>query len=159
MTKNWRKKIIAEKFLLFFWIKNYNLPIPRPPQRTSKLLKKPSALKRDPGHWPSWIRIRIPNPDPLTRLNPDPIRIRIRNPDFFGTNHTLYIHTVLFCDHIGVNFNWDSIIKQYEGTLFFLITIAQLKSPRMPGRNPNQRPAMLQVSTLTTWLFRNRTWK
>ncbi len=25
---------------------------------------------------PSWIRIRIPNPDPLTRLNPDPIRIR-----------------------------------------------------------------------------------
>ncbi len=28
---------------------------------------------------PSWIRIRIPNPDSdlLTRLNPDPIRIRI----------------------------------------------------------------------------------
>ncbi len=30
---------------------------------------------------PSWIRIRIPNPDPLTRLNPDPIRIRISNSD------------------------------------------------------------------------------
>ncbi len=33
---------------------------------------------------PSWIRIRIPNtdhPDPLTWLNPDPIRIRLRNPD------------------------------------------------------------------------------
>ncbi len=29
---------------------------------------------------PTWIRIRIPNPDPLTRLNPDPIRIR--NPAF-----------------------------------------------------------------------------
>jgi hypothetical protein len=31
---------------------------------------------------PSWIRIRNPNtdPDPLTRLNSDPIRIRIRNP-------------------------------------------------------------------------------
>ncbi len=29
---------------------------------------------------PFWIRIRIPNPDPLTRLNPDPVRIRIRNP-------------------------------------------------------------------------------
>ncbi len=29
------------------------------------------------------IRIRIPNtdPDPLTRLNPDQIRIRIRNPE------------------------------------------------------------------------------
>ncbi len=25
---------------------------------------------------PSWIRIRIPNPEPLTWLNPDPIRIR-----------------------------------------------------------------------------------
>jgi hypothetical protein len=29
---------------------------------------------------PSWIRIRIPGPDPLARLNPDPFRIRIRNP-------------------------------------------------------------------------------
>ncbi len=29
---------------------------------------------------PSWIRIRIPNPDPQTRLNTDPIRIRIHNP-------------------------------------------------------------------------------
>ncbi len=32
------------------------------------------------GHFlPSWIRIRI-DPDPLTRLNTDPIRIRICNP-------------------------------------------------------------------------------
>jgi hypothetical protein len=66
----------------------------------SKLQKKPSALKR--GHptlknmnfykfffyfcgsfLPSWIRIRIPNPDPdpLARLNTDPIRIRIPDPD------------------------------------------------------------------------------
>jgi hypothetical protein len=34
---------------------------------------------------PSWIWIRIPNmdsdPDPMTRFNPDPIRIGIRNPD------------------------------------------------------------------------------
>jgi hypothetical protein len=32
---------------------------------------------------PSWTRIRIPNPDPdpLTRLNPDQIRTRIRDPD------------------------------------------------------------------------------
>jgi hypothetical protein len=43
-----RKKITAEKKLNFFFIKNYNLPIPRPPKRTSKLQKKPSALKR--GH-------------------------------------------------------------------------------------------------------------
>ena len=48
----------------------------------------PSALKREhpalqniifihcfkffSSFWPPWIRIRIPNPDPLTRLNPDP---------------------------------------------------------------------------------------
>ncbi len=34
---------------------------------------------------PSWIRIRIriPIPDPQTRLNTDPIRIRIHNPGFF----------------------------------------------------------------------------
>jgi hypothetical protein len=64
----------------------------------SKLQKKPAAHKR--GHptlqnmnffyfcgsfLPSWIRIRIPNtdPDPLARLNTDPIRIRIRNPAFY----------------------------------------------------------------------------
>jgi hypothetical protein len=29
----------------FFWIKNYNLPIPRNPEMTSKLQKKPSAFK------------------------------------------------------------------------------------------------------------------
>ncbi len=56
MTKTW-KKITAENFFKFFFIKNCNLP----------------------------IRIRIPNPDPdpQTRLNTDPIRIRIRihNPD------------------------------------------------------------------------------
>jgi hypothetical protein len=31
----------------FLGIKNYNLPIPRPQERTSKLQKKPSALKRE----------------------------------------------------------------------------------------------------------------
>ncbi len=77
MTKYW-KKFTAEKFL----IKNYNLPIPRPPYRTSKLQKKPSALKRKHpalqnmkflnffyfcgSFLPSWIH--------------DPLRIRIRNP-------------------------------------------------------------------------------
>ncbi len=33
------------------------------------------------------IRIRIPDPDPLNRLNPDPIRIRIRNPGLRETDH------------------------------------------------------------------------
>jgi hypothetical protein len=56
----------------------------------SKLQKKPSALKR---YHPTlqnmnfykfflllWVIFAILDPDPLTRLNPDPIRIRIRNP-------------------------------------------------------------------------------
>jgi hypothetical protein len=71
----------------------------------SKLQKKPSALKREHSGlqnvkfliffyfcWSfllSWIRIRIPNPgldtDPLTWLNLDPIRIRIRNTAFLAT--------------------------------------------------------------------------
>jgi hypothetical protein len=41
---------LKEKNLLLkkkFWIKNYNLPIPRPPLRNSKLYKKASALKRE----------------------------------------------------------------------------------------------------------------
>jgi hypothetical protein len=32
--------------------------------------------------WPAWIQVRIPYPDPLTPLNPDPIRIWIRNTGF-----------------------------------------------------------------------------
>jgi hypothetical protein len=88
MTQKLKKNTAEKKKIL---IKNYNLPIPRPPERTSKLQKKPSDLKR--GHptlfyfcgsfLPSWIRIRIqipnPDPDPLTRLNLDPIRIRMRS--------------------------------------------------------------------------------
>jgi hypothetical protein len=64
----------------------------------SRFHKKPPAHKR--GHptlqnmnffyfcgsfLPSWIRIRIriqiTDPDPMVRLNTDPIRIRIRNPE------------------------------------------------------------------------------
>ncbi len=41
------KKFTAEKKFNLFLIKNYYLPIPRPPFRTSKLQKKPSALKRE----------------------------------------------------------------------------------------------------------------
>jgi hypothetical protein len=49
MTKNWGK--IYSKKNKVFWIKNYNLPIPRPPKRKSKLQQKPSALKREhPAH-------------------------------------------------------------------------------------------------------------
>jgi hypothetical protein len=87
--QKFKKKITAEKKIKVLWIKNYNIPIPRPPLRTSNILKKPSALKR--GH-PTLqnmeffnffllLWVRIPNPDPLTLLNPDPIRIRIRNPE------------------------------------------------------------------------------
>ncbi len=43
MTRN--KRNTAEKNL-YFLIKNCNLSIPRPPQRTSKEQEKPSALKR-----------------------------------------------------------------------------------------------------------------
>jgi hypothetical protein len=35
------EKIYSKKKLNFFWIKNYNLPIPRPPERTSKIQKSP----------------------------------------------------------------------------------------------------------------------
>ncbi len=44
MTKD--RKNTAEKNSLFL-IKNCNLLIPRPPQKTSKLQEKPSALKRE----------------------------------------------------------------------------------------------------------------
>ena len=85
------KKIYSWKSYIFF-INNCNLPIPSPPWRTSKLQKKPSALKREHpalqnrkflnffyfcgSFLLSWIRIRI-----RIRIHwPDWIRIQIRNP-------------------------------------------------------------------------------
>ncbi len=47
VTKEWEKICSWIKKLIFFYIKNCNLPIPRSPYRTSKLQKKPWALKRE----------------------------------------------------------------------------------------------------------------
>ncbi len=85
------KNLQLKKNLIFFFIKNSKLPILWPPERKFKLQKKPSALKREHlalknikflnfyyfcgSILPSWIRIRILNPGPLTWLNPDPFRI------------------------------------------------------------------------------------
>ncbi len=83
-----KKKFGWKKNIFFLWKTTYSticLSLGLHKERPSN---KPSARKR--GHptlqnmnfyfcgsfLPSWIRIRIPNPDPLTRLNPDPIRIR-----------------------------------------------------------------------------------
>ncbi len=74
MTKN-LKKITAEKKFNFFFIKNYNIPVPRPSANKRGLLtlqnmnlKKKILLL--------WVIFALLDPDPLTRLNPDPIRIR-----------------------------------------------------------------------------------
>ncbi len=113
------EKIYGWKFFfLFFFIKNCNLRIPRPPKRTSKLQEKPSALKREHPHFfqnmkfldffsyfcgsffLSWIRISHPDTDPLNWLNPDQIRIRIRirntdyNPD--------HIHNEALKSFVGI---------------------------------------------------------
>ncbi len=101
MTKNWKK--LHQKFFLFFlFYQNYNVPIPRPPKRTSSHKRSLQLSKENIQHFKtrnflifsyfcgslltSWIRIRIPNTDPdsLSWFNPDPIRIRISDPDFNG---------------------------------------------------------------------------
>jgi hypothetical protein len=96
MTKSW-KKITAEKIIKFFGSKttiylSLGLHKERPRYRRSLQLSKKA--------------IQHPNPDldPLTRMNPDPIRIRIRNPEsktldpdlvywMYGT--TIHGHTCL----------------------------------------------------------------
>jgi hypothetical protein len=93
MTKIEEKNTAKTFFLNFFLIKNCNLIIPRPPQRTSSKQEKPSALKRE---HPALQKMKFinrfqfflaifalldPEPDrdsgPWTPLNPDPIQIRI----------------------------------------------------------------------------------
>ncbi len=79
-------------FLYCFWSKNCNLLSPRPPERTSKMQKKPSALKRTSS--PSkleiskfflllWVIFALldPDTDPLTWLNPDMNPPTWLNPD------------------------------------------------------------------------------
>jgi hypothetical protein len=80
--QNLIKKITAEKKIKFFWIKNYNLPIPR--QRTPKLQEKPSALKREHPVLKNmkildfflflWVVFDLldPDPDPSTQIIADP---------------------------------------------------------------------------------------
>ncbi len=95
MTKNW-KKFTAEKKFNFFCIKNYSLSLGlhkrRPSYKRSLQLSKENIQHFKTWNFvnlfyfcgsflPSWIR--IPNKDPLTWLNQDPIWIRIRNPVFY----------------------------------------------------------------------------
>ncbi len=88
-------KFTAKKQLYIFWIKNYNLPISRPPYRTSKLQKKLS--KEDIQHFKTWnffnlclllwVIVALLDPDSEYR-----VRIRIHWPNWIwiqygsGTN-------------------------------------------------------------------------
>jgi hypothetical protein len=79
------KKTYSCNLISIFLIKNFNLLIPRPPQRTPKLQEKPSALKREQpelkimkildftyfsgSFLPSWIRIQQLK---LMRIHADP---------------------------------------------------------------------------------------
>jgi hypothetical protein len=50
MTKNW-KKFTAEFLYIYFFIKNFDLLIPRPLKKTSKVKEKPSASKENNKHF------------------------------------------------------------------------------------------------------------
>ncbi len=75
MTKFVRKII----FEFFFFKNRHSVYVLKLPQRTFKLIIKRNFLIFSflGGQFrPAWIRIRIPNPDPLTRLIPDPVWIQ-----------------------------------------------------------------------------------
>jgi hypothetical protein len=113
MTKNF-EKITAE---IFFWIKNYNLSIPWPPLRTSKLQKKPSTLKREHQALQNikflnfflllWVIFAL--------VDPDPIGIRIRNPGMtikyrYGTVFKEFYFLLCISLLLGLNGGyWDVI--------------------------------------------------
>ncbi len=95
-TKNW-KKITAEKKIKFFLDQKLSLGLHKERSSYRRSLQLSKEAIQHFKTWtskfffyfcgsflPSWIRILIPDPDPLTRLNPDPIRIRIRNPAEFS---------------------------------------------------------------------------
>ncbi len=90
------EKNTAEKFYLFL-LKNCNLLIPWPLQRASKLQEKPSAPKHPVLQKTKSIYFFLfllvtfalldPDPDtePVTPLNPSPIRIRIHSTALYTT--------------------------------------------------------------------------
>ncbi len=88
MTKNWEKNT-AEKKIKFFLNQKLQFTYPLASIKkvqvteeafSSKNMKFYNFFLLCGSFLLSWIRIRIPDPDQLTRLNPDPIGIRIRNP-------------------------------------------------------------------------------
>ncbi len=81
---------------------------------------------------PSWIR--IPNPDPLTRLNPDPFRIWIRNT---GKNLVKYWYMRnRYCNNLG-NFRFFHSMKlksshtSHSPNLFFSLPWTRESSSKM----------------------------
>jgi hypothetical protein len=65
--------------IIFFFIKNYHLPIPRPPERTSKLQKSLQPSKENSDFFLLlWVIFALldPNPDPDSKYgsgSTDPI--------------------------------------------------------------------------------------
>ncbi len=107
MTKNWKK--LQMKKCNIFLIKNCNLLIPWPPQRTSKLQEKPSALKREhqcSGSMTFWCGSGSGYSDPCPWLmDPDPAIFVIDLQDankkqtfyfIFSAYYFLKIHLHLF---------------------------------------------------------------
>jgi hypothetical protein len=92
MTKNWKKITAEKKNQIFFWSKTaiylslgLHKVCPHIVQVTEEACssqKKPSNTSKHEFFLPLWVIFALlnPDPDPLARLNTDPIRIRIRNP-------------------------------------------------------------------------------
>ncbi len=100
------------KKIWFFFIKNCNLPIPRPPKSMSKLQKKPSALKR--GHPPLqnmnfykfflllWVIFALLDPDPDSESgsgSTDPIESGSGSATLFRSHIIKLYHTCYKADN------------------------------------------------------------
>jgi hypothetical protein len=86
---SWKKKIFGSKTAIYLSL-GLNKERVQVREEAFRSQKRPSNTSKHElltiffyfcgSFLPSWIRIRIPDPDPLTRLNPDPFQIR--NPDY-----------------------------------------------------------------------------
>ncbi len=110
MTKNWKKFTAENFFFFFFFFKNCNLlslglhkgrsnyrRSLHPSKENIQLFKTWNFLiffDFCGSFLPSWIQIRIPNlypdTDPLTWMNPDPIRIRTREGKYACNSQILF---------------------------------------------------------------------
>ncbi len=136
MTKNW-KKITAEKKLNFFLNQKLQFTYPKASIKNVQVTEEAFSSQKKPSNTSKhelinfflllWVIFALLDPDPLTRINPDPIRIRIRirNPAFYLVSCFIREKFINFNKFI-VKCEWKNCyMKEIKYIILYLVPVPE----------------------------------